>query len=204
MHGSQSGLIQVEYGYAPSDCFGLSPSRHLSIRGYWLPGLCVLASASGFHDASIHFENRYQSEGLAQLFGNCRYNTKKSFAVPPNLQRVSNNSMPGSGRHTAWFQRRSRSISFRYFQDADARGSPWITQVFEDDAGFRLEQTRFLKHLFGPNRRLMRLTLVEILCSLLSLTEGFDLLQPAQAPIHSRRGCKIRRPQQVAIAKPQG
>jgi hypothetical protein len=85
MLGAQSGLIQVEYGYAP--CGTLDYLRVWSsiTRGYWLLACAYQASASGSHNAGVHFENGYQSEGLAHILENMEHH--KAFPVLPNRAR---------------------------------------------------------------------------------------------------------------------
>jgi len=86
MHGAQSALVQVEYGYAPSGSLDYLRVWSSITRGYWLLACAYWTSASGFHNAGVHFENGYQSEGLAQIWEIVMQH-QDAFAVLPNLAR---------------------------------------------------------------------------------------------------------------------
>jgi hypothetical protein len=86
MHGTQSGLIQVEYSYAPSGTLDYLRVWTSINRGCWLLAYAYRASASGSHNAGVHFENGYQSEGLAQILEIVMQH-QNAFAFLPNLAR---------------------------------------------------------------------------------------------------------------------
>jgi hypothetical protein len=86
MHGAQSALVQVEYGYAPSGSLDYLRVWSSITRGYWLLACAYWTSASGFHNAGVHFENGYQSEGLAQIWKIVMQH-QDAFPVLPNLAR---------------------------------------------------------------------------------------------------------------------
>ena len=83
MHGAQTGLIQVEYGFAPSGTLDYLRVWSSITRGSWLLACAYWMSAAGFHDAGIHFDNGYQSEGLARILAMVMQN-QNAFERHPN------------------------------------------------------------------------------------------------------------------------
>ncbi len=86
MRGAQSGVIHIEYGFAPSgtlDCLQVWSSI---TRGYWLLACSYWMSASKFHDTGAHFDNGYKSAGLAHILEVVMQN-QNAFVLPPNLGR---------------------------------------------------------------------------------------------------------------------
>ena len=84
MRGRQNGLIHIEYGFAASGTLD-----HLQVwssikRGYWLLACSYWMSASKLHDSGVHFDNGYQSEGLARNLAVVMQH-QHAFALPPNL-----------------------------------------------------------------------------------------------------------------------
>jgi hypothetical protein len=65
MSSTQSGLIQIEYGFAPSGTLDYLKVWASVTRGHWLLACAYWMSASTSHDAGIHFDNGYHSDGLA-------------------------------------------------------------------------------------------------------------------------------------------
>jgi len=86
MHGAQSALIQVEYGYGPSGTLDYLRVWSSITRGYWLLACAYWPSASEVHNAGVQFENGYQSEGLAQSL-EIVMEHQNAFAFLPNLAR---------------------------------------------------------------------------------------------------------------------
>jgi len=82
----RSGLIHIEYRFAPDTTLD-----HLNVwssvkRGYWLLACSYWMTASQSHDAGIHFDNGYESEGLAHnLEAVMRH--QDLFSLPHNLGR---------------------------------------------------------------------------------------------------------------------
>ncbi len=86
MRGAQTGLIHVEYGFAPSDTLDYLQVWSSITRGHWLLACEYWMSASTFHGTGVHFENGYQSEGLAHTL-ELVMQRQNAFALPPNLGR---------------------------------------------------------------------------------------------------------------------
>lgn len=64
MHG-RSGLVDIEYGLAPSGALDYVQLWSSVKRGYWLLACTYWMSASGSHEAGVHFDNGYKSDSLA-------------------------------------------------------------------------------------------------------------------------------------------
>lgn len=86
MRGAPSGVIQVEYGYAPSGTLDYLRVWSSITRGYWLLACAYWTSASGFHNAGVQFENGYQSERLSQVLEIVMQH-QNAFAFHPNFAR---------------------------------------------------------------------------------------------------------------------
>ncbi|HET7442353.1 MAG TPA: hypothetical protein VFJ47_13705 [Terriglobales bacterium] len=65
MRGAPTGLIHIEYGFAPSGTLDYLQLWSSITRGHWLLACEYWMSASKFHGIGVHFDNGYQSEGLA-------------------------------------------------------------------------------------------------------------------------------------------
>ena len=87
MRGAQSGLIHVEYGFAPSGTLDYLQVWSSTVRGRWLLACAYRMSASGFHDTGVHFDNGYESEGLAHVL-ELLIAHQSAFAAPRNLGRA--------------------------------------------------------------------------------------------------------------------
>ena len=86
MRGVQSGTVHIEYGFSAGGTLD-----HLQLwssirRGYWLLACSYWMSASKLHDSGVHFDNGYQSEGLAHILTMVMQH-QSAFALPPNLGR---------------------------------------------------------------------------------------------------------------------
>lgn len=82
----QSGLIHIEYDFSPSgaiDCLWVWSSTK---RGYWLLACTYRMSASPSHATGIHFDNGYESEGLAHTLDTLMQH-QNLFALPHDLGR---------------------------------------------------------------------------------------------------------------------
>ena len=85
MHGAQTGLIHVEYGFAPAALdylkvwLSITPGQWLLACEYWM-------SANTFHRAGVHFSNGYECEGLAHTLEFVMQH-QESFVLPANLGR---------------------------------------------------------------------------------------------------------------------
>src|SRR6266496_4415709 len=67
MRGAQSGLIHLEYGSTPSGTLDYLQVSSSITRGRWLLACAYRMPASEIHDTGVHFENGYESEGLAHI-----------------------------------------------------------------------------------------------------------------------------------------
>jgi hypothetical protein len=84
MRGAPDGLIHVEYGFAPTGTLDYLQVWSSITRGHWLLACAYWMSASRFHDTGIHFDNRYESEGLAHILEFVMQH-QNAFALSPNL-----------------------------------------------------------------------------------------------------------------------
>jgi hypothetical protein len=86
MHGAQIGLIHVEYGFAPTGTLDYLKVWSSITRGHWLLACEYWMSPSALHDTGVHFDNGYESEGLAHILEFVMQH-QNSFVLPPNLGR---------------------------------------------------------------------------------------------------------------------
>ena len=66
MRGEQSGVIHVEYGFVPTGTLDYVQVWSCITRGHWLLA-CAWTSDSTSDGTGVHFENGYESEGLAHI-----------------------------------------------------------------------------------------------------------------------------------------
>ena len=86
MRGTEVGLIHLEYGFAPGGTLDYLKVWSSLTPGHWLLACEYWTSASTFHDTGVHFDNGYQSEGLAHIL-ELVMQRQNAFALPPNLGR---------------------------------------------------------------------------------------------------------------------
>jgi hypothetical protein len=86
MHGAPTGLIHIEYGFAAGSTLDYLKVWSSITPGHWLLACEYWMSASTFHVAGAHFDNGYQSEGLARTLEFVMQH-QNSFVLPPNLGR---------------------------------------------------------------------------------------------------------------------
>src|SRR5207237_2509584 len=86
MHGTQTGLIHIEYGFGSNDTLDYVKVWSSISPGHWLLACEYWMSASTFHGAGVRFENGYQSEHLAQIL-EILMQHQSAFTLPPNLGR---------------------------------------------------------------------------------------------------------------------
>lgn len=86
MHGAQTGLIHVEYGFAPIGTLDYLKVWSSITRGHWLLACEYWMSASTFHDTGVHFDNGYESEGLTHILEFVMQH-QSEFALPTNRGR---------------------------------------------------------------------------------------------------------------------
>ena len=82
----RSGLIHIEYEFAPSGALDYLKVLSSVRRGYWLLACTYWMSASESHDAGVHFDNGYKSEGLAHILEVVMQH-QNLFRLPQNLGR---------------------------------------------------------------------------------------------------------------------
>ncbi|HYM75563.1 MAG TPA: hypothetical protein VE377_06255 [Candidatus Dormibacteraeota bacterium] len=86
MHGTEAGLIHVEYGFAPTGTLDYLKIWSSITRGHWLLACEYWMSESTFHGAGVRFDNGYESEGLAHILVSVMQH-QTSFVLPPNMGR---------------------------------------------------------------------------------------------------------------------
>jgi len=86
IHGAPTGLIHIEYGFATGGTLDYLKFWSSLTRGHWLLACEYWTTSSTFHDAGVHFDNGYQSEGLADILEFVMQH-QNSFILPPNLGR---------------------------------------------------------------------------------------------------------------------
>jgi hypothetical protein len=59
MRGAQTGLVHIEYGFAPSGTLDFLQVWSAISRGHWLLAYSCWMSASAFHGTGVYFENGY-------------------------------------------------------------------------------------------------------------------------------------------------
>jgi len=86
MHDAQTGLIHIEYGFAPSGTLDYVKVWSSVTRGHWLLACEYWMSESTFHGVGVRFENGYESAGLGHILESVMQH-QTSFVLPPNLGR---------------------------------------------------------------------------------------------------------------------
>ena len=82
----QSGVIHIEYEFAPSGTLDLLQFWSFIRRDYWLLACTYRMSASGSHAAGIHFDNGYESQGLGHIL-EVLMQHQNLFALPQDFGR---------------------------------------------------------------------------------------------------------------------
>jgi hypothetical protein len=86
MRGAGTGLVHVEYGFAPTGTLDYLKVWSSITRGHWLLACEYWMSANTFHEVGVRFDNGYASDGLAHILESVMQH-QDSFALPPNLGR---------------------------------------------------------------------------------------------------------------------
>lgn len=86
IRGCQTGLIHVEYGFAPMGTLDYLKVWSSLTRGHWLLACEYWMSETTFHGAGVRFDNGYESEGLAHIL-ELVMRHQSEFALPTNLGR---------------------------------------------------------------------------------------------------------------------
>jgi hypothetical protein len=84
--GTQTGLIHIEYAFAPTGTLEYVKVWSSIARGHWLLACEYWISANTFHGTGVRFDHGYESEGLAHIF-EFVMQRQNSFALPLNLGR---------------------------------------------------------------------------------------------------------------------
>lgn len=83
---AQTGLIHIEYGFAPTGTLDYLKVWSSLTRGHWLLACEYWMSASTFHGAGVRFDNGYESEGLGHIL-EFVMRQQSEFALPTNRGR---------------------------------------------------------------------------------------------------------------------
>ena len=86
MHGTQTGLIHIEYGFGSSDTLDYVKVWSSISPGHWLLACEYWMSASTLHGAGVRFDKGYQSQRLAHIL-EVLMQHQGAFTLPPNLGR---------------------------------------------------------------------------------------------------------------------
>jgi hypothetical protein len=86
IHNAQTGLIHIEYGFAPAGTLDYLKIWSSLIRGHWLLACEYWMSESTFHSAGVRFDNGYESEGLSNILERVMQH-QTSFVLPENMGR---------------------------------------------------------------------------------------------------------------------
>ena len=86
VRGTQTGLIHIEYAFAPTGTLEYVKVWSSIARGHWLLACECWTCANTFHGTGVRFENGYESEGLAHILEFVMQH-QNSFVLPPNLGR---------------------------------------------------------------------------------------------------------------------
>ena len=85
-HGAQTGLVHIEYDFAPGGTLDFLQLWSAVSRGHWFLACSWWMSASAFHQTGVHFENGYESEVLAHILESVMQH-QDAFTLPQNLGR---------------------------------------------------------------------------------------------------------------------
>jgi hypothetical protein len=84
IHDAPTGLIHIEYGFAPTGTLDYLKFWSSLTRGQWLLACEYWMSESTFHGAGVRFDNGYESEGLSNILERVMQH-QTSFVLPENL-----------------------------------------------------------------------------------------------------------------------
>jgi hypothetical protein len=86
MRAAQTDLIQIKYGFTAGGTLDYLQVWSSVTRGHWLLVCEYWTSASTVHRTGVHFDNGYQSEGLAHILGSVMQH-QIAFSLPADLGR---------------------------------------------------------------------------------------------------------------------
>jgi hypothetical protein len=66
MNGAKSGLLHLEYAFAPDSSLDYLKLWSSTVRGHWHLACEYWMSASALHGKGIHFKDGFRSEGLTE------------------------------------------------------------------------------------------------------------------------------------------
>ena len=84
IHEAQTGLIHIEYCFAPTGTLDYLKIWSSLTRGHWLLACEYWMSESTFHAAGVRFDNGYESEGLSNILERVMQH-QTSFVLPENM-----------------------------------------------------------------------------------------------------------------------
>jgi len=86
VRGAQTGLIHIEYGFAPGGTLDYLKLWSSITPGHWLLACEYWMTTSTFHNRGVCFDNGYQSEGLAHILESVMQHQDK-FSLPTDFGR---------------------------------------------------------------------------------------------------------------------
>jgi len=86
MRGAPSGLVHIEYGFAPTGTLDYVQVWSSISRGQWLLACECWMPSSTFHGTRAHFYNGYHAEGLAHILESVMQHPT-AFSLPANFGR---------------------------------------------------------------------------------------------------------------------
>ena len=87
MNDAKSGLLHLEYAFAPDSSLDGLKLWSSTVRGHWHLVCEYWMSASAFHSKGLHFEDGFRSEGLTQTVGFIMQH-QHAFSLVPNFGRT--------------------------------------------------------------------------------------------------------------------
>jgi hypothetical protein len=87
MNDAKSGLIHLEYAFAPNGSLEHLKLWSSTTRGHWRLACEYWMSASTFHGSGVHFEKGFQSEGLTQTLEFIMQH-QQAFSASPDFGRT--------------------------------------------------------------------------------------------------------------------
>ena len=86
VRGAQTGLIHIEYGFAPGGTLDYLKLWSSITPGHWLLACEYWMTTSTFHNRGVCFDNGYQSEGLSHILESVMQHQDK-FSLPTDFGR---------------------------------------------------------------------------------------------------------------------
>jgi hypothetical protein len=86
MRGAQTGLIHIEYAFAPGGTLDYLKLWSSITPGHWLLACEYWMTTSTFHSCGVSFDNGYQCQGLAHILQSVMQH-QDSFSLPTDSGR---------------------------------------------------------------------------------------------------------------------